>query len=248
MQASLIISIVSIVIAIVSIVITTTDRRLKENPFFIFESQSYISKFSSDVNHNSISYNFIKVSTEKEQLEEIKKNSIHKYHREIHLSEMDSTYLKILNVGGIGKEIKITTTCQLPDINMREDLSDNKGVKVKFEEPTNIKPEKHSVMTYLNGSVAGQRVFFELNPILISDNKGINTNGYLSVKIPDEFILFTNLFLENILFEPPKLNFCIEGKNVYNKKFKDNLTLVVERYNYSFSSDFTEIQIDIVGK
>ncbi|AKG74419.1 hypothetical protein [Salinicoccus halodurans] len=253
METSLIISIFSAVIALVSVLlsgfslyINTADRRLKDNPFFIFNSTTFESKFQNDIFVNSILYNFITASTDEEQLSVIREKSVHDFRRKMNIAN-EKTYLKLYNAGGIGKKLTVKTSFKVPVNQLEQKKTYKHGYwDVLFEEEKN-KPGQYSLTTSHRKNGSMFRMDFNSEETFKTPYKGITSDGYLDVSIPKEFILFSNLHFAEIVDELPKLEISIQGKNVYNKDFNDTILLVIDRYKISDGTKGRFLKIGIRG-
>lgn len=254
MEMSTIFAIVSAFFALISILVSwrsyyinTTDRRIKENPFFIVELKSFTSNYPIGKGINQLAYNFIKASNDKKRLDELKKESFSKYKKDVHLSITDKTYMKLYNAGGIGKNLKIEAHVVVPEHQLEKGEYNIKDWKVEFEGENEDELGDYSIFITHKNKEDMRRLYFNSHIVVESNSKGVNSDGYLKVWVPNEFILFTNLFIAKLVDDPPYIKFNIEGENIYGAKFRDELTLIIERYKTVDSSNDYMISVDISG-
>lgn len=245
--ASTSIAVFSVLVSLWSVRINTTDRRLKANPFFIIESKTFNSNYPLGKSINQIAYNFIKASNDEERLNELKKESFKNYRKEVHMSITDKTYMKLYNAGGIGKNLKIEAHVVVPEHQLEKGKRYINNWEIEFEGENENEFGDYSIFTTHKNNEDMRRIYFYSDVIVESKYKGINTDGYLKIWIPNEFILFTNLYIANLVDEPPYIKFIIKGENIYNTEFTDELTMIVERYKTIDSDSRHEISVDISG-
>lgn len=244
--ASVVIAAFALGLSIYNTKVNNSYSHLKEDPFFVLIGKDYESNYSFKDNINPYTYNFIFAH---ENSEELIKLEGEKYRKELSITK-NKVYIELENCGGTGKDLTVITETLMPESlktmnqwsssifshgwkNRTKKFAD--GEYATFTEKEGETPNFGTKFDYLEG------VRF------IKKYKGIPSGGKLKLKLPKEFMFFSNIHHLDIINEVPTVKVTIKGTNTLNKKFEDSMQIMLDTLDERFDSDGRYVKVSLMS-
>lgn len=229
---------------------TTVNKsysHLKEDPFFVLIGKDYESNYSFEDNINPYTYNFIYAHENCEQLIKLEDEQ---YRKELSITK-NKVYIELENCGGTGKDLTVITEVLMPEsLKSMNQWSSSFFSHEWINRTVKFDDGEYGTFTEKEGESEnfGTRFDYSEGVRFTKKYKGIPSGGKLKIKLPKEFIFFSNMYYLNIIEELPTVKVTIRGTNTLNKEFEDSMQIMLDTLDERFDTDKRYLKVSLMSQ